>query len=150
MIIAIPNVLSAAQVAEARELLDSTQWVDGRITAGHQSARAKDNQQLPEDSPVARTLGEIIVTALERGIQQNPRAKMLGIRDGFVKLMASRTSGTVIGGVVVSPKASELILPIAIAIEHRLTVDQLAEAFSVYPSLSGSITDAARAMHIVR
>jgi dihydrolipoamide dehydrogenase len=51
---------------------------------------------------------------------------------------------------VVSPKASELILPIAIAIEHRLTVDQLAEAFSVYPSLSGSITDAARAMHIVR
>jgi dihydrolipoamide dehydrogenase len=75
---------------------------------------------------------------------------MLGIRDGFVKLMASVSSGTVIGGVVVSPKASELILPIALAIEHRLTVDELAEAFSVYPSLSGSITDAARAMHIVR
>ncbi|MBX3088195.1 MAG: NAD(P)H-quinone dehydrogenase [Cryobacterium sp.] len=83
-------------------------------------------------------------------LSQNPRAKMLGIRDGFVKLISSVGSGTVIGGVVVSPKASELILPIAIAIEHRLTVDQLAEAFSVYPSLSGSITDAARAMHIVR
>lgn len=83
-------------------------------------------------------------------LSQNPRAKMLGIRDGFVKLMASVSSGTVIGGVVVSPKASELILPIALAIEHRLTVDELAEAFSVYPSLSGSITDAARAMHIVR
>ena len=82
-------------------------------------------------------------------LSQNPRAKMLGIKDGFVKLFASTGSGTVIGGVVVSPKASELILPIAIAIEHRLTVDQLAEAFSVYPSLSGSITDAARAMHIV-
>lgn len=83
-------------------------------------------------------------------LSQNPRAKMLGIRDGFVKLMASVSTGTVIGGVVVSPKASELILPIALAIEHRLTVDELAEAFSVYPSLSGSITDAARAMHIVR
>ncbi len=83
-------------------------------------------------------------------LSQNPRAKMLGIRDGFVKLVASVSSGTVIGGVVVSPKASELILPIALAIEHRLTVDELAEAFSVYPSLSGSITDAARAMHIVR
>ena len=58
-------------------------------------------------------------------------------------------SGTVIGGVVVAPKASDLILPIALAIEHRLTVDQLASAFSVYPSLSGAITDAARAMHIV-
>lgn len=83
-------------------------------------------------------------------LSQNPRAKMLGIKDGFVKLMASVSSGTVIGGVVVSPKASELILPIALAIEHRLNVDELAEAFSVYPSLSGSITDAARAMHIVR
>ena len=82
-------------------------------------------------------------------LSQNPRAKMLGIKDGFVKLFASRGSGTVIGGVVVSPKASELILPIAIAIEHRLTVDELARSFSVYPSLSGSITDAARAMHIV-
>jgi pyruvate/2-oxoglutarate dehydrogenase complex dihydrolipoamide dehydrogenase (E3) component len=80
----------------------------------------------------------------------NPRAKMMGIRDGFVKLFARTGSGTVIGGVVVAPKASELILPIALAVEHRLTVDELAGAFSVYPSLSGSVTDAARAMHIVR
>lgn len=82
-------------------------------------------------------------------LASNPRAKMMGIRDGFVKLFARTGSGTVIGGVVVAPKASELILPIALAVEHRLTVDQLARAFSVYPSLSGSITDAARAMHIV-
>jgi dihydrolipoamide dehydrogenase len=81
-------------------------------------------------------------------LASNPRAKMLGIKDGFVKLIAS-TGGTVIGGVVVAPRASELVLPIAIAIEHRLTTDQLAEAFSVYPSLSGAITDAARAMHRV-
>ncbi len=45
--------------------------------------------------------------------------------------------------------ASELILPVSLAVEHRMTVDQLARAFPVYPSLSGSITDAARAMHIV-
>ncbi len=82
-------------------------------------------------------------------LSSNPRAKMQGITEGFVKLFASRGSGTVIGGVVVAPKASELILPIAIAVEHRLTVDQVARAFAVYPSLSGSITDAARAMHIV-
>jgi PKHD-type hydroxylase len=66
MIIAIPNVLSAAQVATARQDLDSASWTDGRVTAGHQSARAKENQQLPEDSPLARKLGETIVGALER------------------------------------------------------------------------------------
>jgi len=82
-------------------------------------------------------------------LPSNPRAKMMGIKDGFVKLFARTGSGTVIGGVIVGPKASDLILPIALAVEHRLTVDQLASAFSVYPSLSGSITDAARAMHIV-
>jgi pyruvate/2-oxoglutarate dehydrogenase complex dihydrolipoamide dehydrogenase (E3) component len=82
-------------------------------------------------------------------LASNPRAKMMGIKDGFVKIFARTGSGTVIGGVVVAPKASDLILPIALAVEHRLTVDQLARAFSVYPSLSGSITDAARAMHIV-
>lgn len=91
------------------------------------------------------TSGEIYKLPLD----SNPRAKMLGITDGFVKLFASVRSGTVIGGVVVAPKASDLILPIALAVEHRLTVDQIARAFSVYPSLSGAITDAARAMHIV-
>jgi dihydrolipoamide dehydrogenase len=82
-------------------------------------------------------------------LSQNPRAKMQGLKDGFVKLFARTGSGTVIGGVIAAPRASELILPIALAVEHRLTVDQLARAFSVYPSLSGAITDAARAMHIV-
>ena len=55
----------------------------------------------------------------------------------------------VIGGVIVAPRASELIFPLALAVEHRLTVDQVARAFTVYPSLSGSISEAARAMHIV-
>lgn len=80
----------------------------------------------------------------------NPRAKMQGIEDGFVKLFATTTTRQVLGGVVVAPQASELILPISIAVEHRLTVDDLARAFAVYPSLSGAIIDAARAMHIVK
>ncbi|MCR2785192.1 MULTISPECIES: NAD(P)H-quinone dehydrogenase [unclassified Microbacterium] len=79
----------------------------------------------------------------------NPRAKMMGVRDGFVKLLARQGSGEVLGGVIVAPRASELIYPIAIAAERRLTVDQVSRVFAVYPSLSGSITDAARAMHIV-
>jgi dihydrolipoamide dehydrogenase len=83
-------------------------------------------------------------------LETNPRAKMQGVSDGFIKLFAARTSGTVIGGVIVAPRASELILPVALAVEHRLTVDQLARAYSVYPSLSGGITDAARAMHVGR
>ena len=80
-------------------------------------------------------------------LEVNPRAKISGIEDGFIKLFAS-TGGTVIGGVVVGPKASELIYPIAIAVENRLTVDEVAKTFAVYPSLSGSITEAARALHI--
>ena len=66
MILAIPNVLAPDQAIEARKHLDAADWVDGKITAGHQSARAKENLQLPEDSPVARQLGELIVGALER------------------------------------------------------------------------------------
>ena len=80
-------------------------------------------------------------------LETNPRAKMQGIREGFIKLFASVGSGTVIGGVVVAPRASDLIYPIAMAIENRLTVDQLARTYTVYPSLSGSIAEAASALH---
>jgi len=66
MILEVPNVLSAEQLAHARQLLQSSDWVDGRVTAGHQSARVKDNGQLPEDHPVARELGDLILSALER------------------------------------------------------------------------------------
>jgi pyruvate/2-oxoglutarate dehydrogenase complex dihydrolipoamide dehydrogenase (E3) component len=74
----------------------------------------------------------------------NPRAKMAGVREGFVKLMVLKLTGTVIGGVVVAPEASELILPIAIAVQNGLTAKDLAYSFSVYPSLSGSITELGR------
>ncbi|MGO1538708.1 MAG: NAD(P)H-quinone dehydrogenase [Leucobacter sp.] len=80
-------------------------------------------------------------------LSMNPRAKMIGFPDGFVKLFAWKASGTVIGGVIVAHRASELIFSLAIAVEHRLTVDQVASAFTVYPSMTGAITDAARALH---
>lgn len=66
MILQIPDVLSGEQVAHARRLLDDADWVDGRVTAGHQSAQVKDNAQLPEEHPVARELGSLIVSTLAR------------------------------------------------------------------------------------
>jgi PKHD-type hydroxylase len=66
MIVQIPNVLGADQVAHTRRLLEHATWVDGRATAGHQSARVKDNMQLAESDPLARQLGEEIVAALQR------------------------------------------------------------------------------------
>lgn len=91
--------------------------------------------------------GKIAGTVHKIELELNPRAKLQGIKDGFIKLIAS-PGGSVIGGVVVAPKASELIYPIAIAVENRLTVDQVAKTFAVYPSISTSITDAARALHV--
>lgn len=80
-------------------------------------------------------------------ISGNARAKMQGESDGFVKIFARRGTGTVIGGVVVASSASELIHPVSLAVSTGLTVDQLAHAFTVYPSNSGSIAEAARRMH---
>lgn len=80
-------------------------------------------------------------------LRTNARAKMHGHRDGFVKLFARKGSRIVAGGVVVAPNASELIHSVTLAVENRLTVDQLAQAFTVYPSLSGSVAEAARRMH---
>ncbi|HWE49675.1 MAG TPA: Fe2+-dependent dioxygenase [Bryobacteraceae bacterium] len=66
MLLPIPDVLSTEQVRMARQILDQSEWVDGRVTAGHQSARAKDNMQLPEGSPAARQLGETVLSALSQ------------------------------------------------------------------------------------
>jgi dihydrolipoamide dehydrogenase len=77
----------------------------------------------------------------------NARAKMQGIEDGFVKLYCRAGTGIVLGGVIVAPRASELILPVSVAVQHGLTVDQLAHSFTIYPSISGSITEAARQLH---
>jgi NAD(P)H dehydrogenase (quinone) len=69
---------------------------------------------------------------------------MSELNQGFVKLFCRQDSGVIIGGVVVAPIASELILPIAMAVQSRITVDDLAQTLAIYPSLSGTITEAAR------
>jgi PKHD-type hydroxylase len=65
MLLEVPGVLTPEQVAHARRLLDSADWVDGRVTAGRQSAKVKANEQLPEGHPVAQELGDMVVTALQ-------------------------------------------------------------------------------------
>lgn len=79
-------------------------------------------------------------------LNTNPRAKMNDVKDGFVKLICRQHTGIVLGGVIVGPRASELILAVSVAVQQRLTVDDLAHTFSVYPSLSGSVTEAARSL----
>jgi len=88
--------------------------------------------------------GSVPARTIMLPLNTNARAKMSSLRRGFVKIFCRPMTGVVIGGVVVAPIASELILPIALAVQNGNTVADLAQTFSVYPSLSGSITEAAR------
>lgn len=92
--------------------------------------------------------GKMDAVEIKLPLRGNPRAKMQGIRDGFVKLFCRPGTGIVVGGVVVAPRASELIHSISLAVDNNLTVEQVASAFTVYPSLSGSTAEAARQLHI--
>ncbi len=94
--------------------------------------------------------GKIDARVFKLPLLRNPRAKMQDIRDGFVKLFSRPGTGIVVGGVVVAPRASELIHPIAIAVDNNLTVEQIANTFTVYPSLSGSVAEVARQLHTRR
>ena len=94
--------------------------------------------------------GEIDAECITLPLSGNPRAKMQGVRDGFVKLFARPGTGTIVGGVVVGPRASERIHPVAIAVAENLTADQVAHAFTVYPSMSGSVAEAARRLHVFK
>jgi PKHD-type hydroxylase len=64
MLIVIPNIFSKSQAFELRAKLDAADWVDGRVTAGHQSAQAKNNSQIPENHPIAREVGDLILNVL--------------------------------------------------------------------------------------
>jgi PKHD-type hydroxylase len=66
MLLQIPGILRAEEVTQARRKLERAAWVDGRVTAGHQSARAKNNAQVQENTPVAKELGDLVLKALER------------------------------------------------------------------------------------
>ncbi len=106
----------------------------------------------PEIATVGYTQADVddkrmVANVVKLPLLRNPRAKMQGIRDGFVKLFCRPGTGIVVGGVVVAPRASELIHPISIAVDNNLTVEQIANAFTVYPSLSGSVAEVARQLH---
>ncbi|WP_190988533.1 NAD(P)H-quinone dehydrogenase [Pseudarthrobacter sulfonivorans] len=92
--------------------------------------------------------GKYQADIIKLSLKSNARAKMRNAKDGFVKIFARKGSGTVIGGVVVGPNASELIFAISIAVKQKLHVDDVASTFTVYPSLSGSISEAARRLHV--
>jgi pyruvate/2-oxoglutarate dehydrogenase complex dihydrolipoamide dehydrogenase (E3) component len=91
--------------------------------------------------------GEITAEVVMLPLSGNARAKMQGVHDGFVKLFCRPGTGIIVGGVVVGPRASELIHPVSIAVAESLTADQVAQAFTVYPSMSGSVAEAARRLH---
>jgi dihydrolipoamide dehydrogenase len=92
--------------------------------------------------------GEVAAHTVTLPLATNARAKMQGIENGFVKLFSRPGTGTVLGGVVVGPRASELILGVSLAVQHGLTVGQVAHTFAIYPSLSGSLTEAARQLMV--
>ncbi len=106
-------------------------------------------------SPEVATVGTSEAAARELGVKirvaklplaRNPRAKMQGVEEGFVKIIAS-LAGVVIGGVVVGPHASDLIFPLTLAVRRRMTVDELSAASTIYPSISGTISEVARILH---
>lgn len=106
----------------------------------------------PEIATVGVTQAEVDegrsdATAVNLPLRGNARAKMQGIEDGFVKVFCLPRTGIIIGGVVVAPSASELIHPLSLAVAERITVDEFAGDFTVYPSLSGSLAEAARKLH---
>jgi len=140
-------------------MLASTAAMQGRIAMWHALGQAVS--PLRRDSiaatvftdPEIATAGLSEQAAHERNLAikvlslpfaTNARAKMVALEDGFVKIVASADSGTVLGGTIVAPHASDLILPVSVAVHSRLNVAQVAQAFSIYPSFGGSIQEAAR------
>lgn len=142
-------------------LLASVAAMQGRIAMKHALGDAVQPLNLgvvssnvftdPEIATVGITQSQVdaglSVTQVKLALATNARAKMQGVRDGFVKLFCRPGAGIIVGGVVVAPRASELIYPVSLAVRLGLTVDQVADAFTVYPSLSGSVSEAARQLH---
>lgn len=154
----VPTIYAAGDVT-GRMMLASTAAMQGRIAMWHALGQAVTPLQWDEVAATVFTDPEIATVGLseaaceERGLAvdvrklpfaTNARAKMVGLEDGFVKVVALKRTRVVVGGTVVAPHASDLILPLSLAVHARLGVDQLAQAFSIYPSFGGSIQEAAR------
>ncbi len=154
----VPGVYAAGDCTGLL-MLASVAAMQGRIAVWHALGEAVAPLKLKTVSanvfthPELATVG-IQQRAVEGGnvpartivlpLATNARAKMQGVTEGFVKLFCRPATGVVIGGVVVAPSASELILPITLAVQNNLSATQLAQTFTVYPSMTGSITEAAR------
>jgi NAD(P)H dehydrogenase (quinone) len=154
----VPNIYAAGDCTGLL-LLASVAAMQGRIAMYHALGEAVSPIRLRTVAATVFTRPEIAAvgvpqSAIDDGsvpartimlpLRTNARAKMSELGGGFVKLFCRQATGVVIGGVVVAPIASELILPIAVAVQNRITVNELAQTLAVYPSLSGSITEAAR------
>lgn len=157
-----PNIYAAGDCTGVFALA-SVAAMQGRIAVAHLMGDGVSPLKLHEvssnifTSPEIATVGVTEAQVLDGRYQAdilkldlttNPRAKMMNIEAGFVKILSRKGSGTVIGGVVVAPRASELIYPIALAVHKHLHVDDLSDTFTVYPSLSGSVSEAARRLHV--
>jgi NAD(P)H dehydrogenase (quinone) len=153
----VPGIYAAGDVTGVFQLA-SVAAMQGRIAMWHALGEAVAPIRLktvaanvfthPEIATVGvqeKTIGDDQdVDVVRLPLATNARAKMSDLKDGFVKLFTRRSTGVVVGGVVVAPGASELVLPIALAVTKGLTAADLANTFSIYPSLSGSITEAGR------
>lgn len=154
----VPGIYAAGDCTGVL-LLASVAAMQGRVAMWHALGEAVQPLRLktvaanvfthPEIATVgighaAVTAGQVPARTVVLPLAGNARAKMQGVVDGFVKLYCRPATGVVIGGSVVAPGASELIQPIAMAVQLGLTVNQVAATFTVYPSISGSVTEAAR------
>lgn len=154
----VPGVYAAGDCTTSMPLA-SVAAMQGRIAMNHALGDSVSPLRMLTVSQAVFTRPEIANVGIteseiaEKGISartitlplaSNPRAKMRSLSRGFVKLFCSGRSGTIIGGVVVAPIASELITTISLAVSRGVTVNELADTFAVYPSMSGSVTEAAR------
>ena len=154
----VPSVYAAGDCTGVL-LLASVAGMQGRIAMWHALGEAVAPLRLktvaanvfthPEIATVgigyqAIASGEVPARQVTLPLATNARAKMQGHTEGFVKLYCRQATGAVIGGVVVAPEASELIFPITLAVQRAQTVNHVAATIGVYPSLSGSIAEAAR------
>ena len=157
----VPGIYAAGDCT-GRLALASVAAMQGRIAVNHllgdvvspfsRNQVASNIFTSPEIATVGLTAemistGEYQVDEHVIPMASNPRAKMMNVEEGFVKIFARRGSGHVVGGVIVAPRASDLIYPLALAVSQKLHVDDLAQTFTIYPSLSGTVAEVARQLH---
>jgi PKHD-type hydroxylase len=124
MLLNIPDVLTADQVRQAREILQKAEWIDGRDTAGHQGAQVKNNEQLPLNHPAARQVGEMILLALGKNPLFMSAALPLHILPPmFNRYSGGQTFGTHVDGAI-------RVVP---GTNHRIRTDISATLFFTGP-----------------